>query len=124
MHTKLKSAAISVVVTLFTLGAAICHAQMVGNYRTVSNNDQTVVNAANFAVETQNQKMKNDALELVGIERAERQLVAGSNYQMCLTLIEKGRTQQATATVYQNLQNQFSLTSWTAGKCSEQNTRD
>ena len=124
MQKNVFTAAIVFAFISLTIGAAICPAQMVGNYRTVSNNDQTVVNAANFAIDAQNKKMKNDALELVGIERAERQIVAGSNYQMCLTLIENGKTQQATATVYQNPINQFSLTSWVAGKCSDKNARD
>ena len=90
----------------------------VGGYRETSKTDETVVAAANFAVASHNEKLKGASLELTSIERAERQIVAGSNYRICLALKSNERLQQATAIVYLNLQNKFSLSNWANGNCA------
>lgn len=99
--------------------ALVCSAQAgkaVGGYREVSKTDKEVVAAADFAVKTQSEK--DTPFELVSIERAEKQIVSGSNYQLCLAVNAQNGQQQASAVVYQNLQNEFSLTSWKFEKCS------
>lgn len=102
---------------MITFGTTICVAQpRVGGYSETSKTDKTVVEAATFAVETQAQK--DDTLELVSIERAERQIVAGSNYRLCLAVKSNGKAEQASTTVYLDLQNEFSLSEWKAGKCA------
>ena len=69
----------------FTFAVSISQAQMmVGNYREASKTDETVVSAANFAVKKQSEKPQNASLKLVAIEKAEKQVVAGMNYRMCL----------------------------------------
>lgn len=95
---------------------SFCQAQIVGGYNEISKTDETVVAAANFAVQTQARKAAS--LKLVSIVEAKRQIVAGSNYQMCLVVKRENKRQEAVAVIYQNLQNEFKLTSWTSGKCS------
>lgn len=117
---NLKIAAVFAAFLLFTASAAVCQAQtMVGNYREASKTDKAVVSAAAFAVKTENSYRKGNLLELLAVERAERQTVAGANYRLCLSVKEGDTNRQATAIVYQNLKNEMSLTSWTPGKCSE-----
>lgn len=94
----------------------LCRAQLVGGYSEVSKTDAAVVGAAKFAVKTQ--AKKDVSLKLVSIERAERQVVAGANYRLCLAINSNKKRREATAVIYQNLQNKFSPTSWTAGKCA------
>ena len=99
--------------------ALVCFAQpgrAAGGYREISKTDKDVLAAADFAVKTQSEE--NDSIELISIERAEKQIVAGSNYKLCLAVNSQEEQQEATAVVHQNLQNEFSLSSWTAGKCS------
>ena len=112
-------------IAIFTISATICSAQagkMVGGYSKISNADETAAQAAAFAVETQAQK--DDTLELISVENAERQVVAGSNYRLCLAIKSGEKSSQASAVVYLNLQNKFSLTSWKAGTCSETKTEE
>ena len=95
----------------------------VGGYKTVSVEDATVVEAAEFAVGEHSQK--NDvSLELVRIEKAERQIVQGANYRLCIevkaTEQEDGdETQFVLAVVYQNLKREFSLTDWKPDGCGK-----
>lgn len=98
------------------IAPSLCQAQIVGGYSEVSKTDKTVVATAIFAVKTQ--VKKDVSLKLISIERAERQVVAGANYRLCMAVNSKNKRREATAVVYQNLQNKFSLTSWTAGKCA------
>ena len=101
------------------VGAAVCPAQqMVCNYRAAAKTDKTVVGAANFAVKARGEAQKTPALKLVAVERAERQVVAGTNYRLCLSVKSGSANAQATAVVYQNLQNQFELSEWTNGNCA------
>ncbi|MBC7798958.1 MAG: hypothetical protein H7Z37_18970 [Pyrinomonadaceae bacterium] len=110
-------AAMFVAFGVITFCATDCRAQMmVGGYRETSKTDEYVVNAANFAVETQS--AKDASLKLISVEKAERQIVAGSNYRMCLAVDSNGKPQQATAIVYVNLKNEYSLSNWTDGNCS------
>lgn len=100
------------------IGAAVCPAQqMVGNYRAAAKNEETVVSAANFAVKTRGATEKS-ALKLIAVERAEQQVVAGMNYRLCLSVKSGGKTEQATAVVYHNLQNEFELSEWRNGNCA------
>ena len=117
MKTNLILAAAFVAFCILLVSPSFCPAQMiVGGYKEISKTDETAVAAANFAVKTQAQK--DASLKLVSIETIKRQIVAGSNYQMCLVVNSGNKQQQATAMVYHNLQNQFQLTSWTPGNCS------
>lgn len=111
-----KLTAATIVFVAFCLAPSVCRAQIAGGYSDVSKTDKTVVAAANFAVKTQSRK--TPSLNLVSIAAAQRQIVAGSNYQLCLVVNQGKKRQEAVAVIYRNLQNQFKLTSWTPGKCS------
>jgi hypothetical protein len=120
MKNKIKQ--ISAATTAFAafcvlfLAPSLCQAQIAGGYQEISKIDETAVATANFAVRTR--AKKDVSLKLISIERAERQVVAGANYRLCLAVKSNNKRREATAVVYQNLQNKFSLTSWTDGKCA------
>lgn len=111
------SAAAAIIFAAFSLSPVLCQVQpMTGGYSAVSKTDQAVTQAADFAVKAQSKK--GTAVKLISIATAQRQIVAGSNYQMCLVVSKSNKRQEAMAVVYENLKNQFKLTSWTPGKCS------
>jgi Aspartic acid proteinase inhibitor len=98
---------------LFTLSAQ----QIVGNYRKISKSDTEVVAAAKFAVKQEKRKKGNSGLALISVERAASQVVAGRNYKICMKVKMNGKTENATAVVFLNLKDKFSLTSWNKGIC-------
>lgn len=121
MKKSLKVAALCAAYGLLTIGAAVCPAQtdpIAGGYGEASPRDAKVIEAANFAVAAENKAQKKELLKLVEIRRAEQQVVAGLNFRLCLAVSSNGTPQEAGAVVYLNLKNQFSLSSWTAGKCA------
>jgi len=91
-------------------------AQIAGGYSEASKTDPEVLSAARFAIKQERRKLGRH-LSLISIERAEVQVVAGLNYRLCLKLKIKGKTQEATAVVYKNLKQKYSLSSWDAGGC-------
>lgn len=123
MKNSLRIAALLVAFGAATSGALICSAQpgkIVGGYREVAKTDETVVYSANFAIKTQAQK--DASLKLISIAGAERQIVAGSNYRLCLVVNSENKPEEIKAVVYQSLQNEFSLTSWESEKCAPKET--
>lgn len=95
-----------------------------GGYSTVETTDLEVVTAANFAVKAQAKKQRAK-IKLVNVVRAEQQVVAGRNYQMCLQVevLEKGRKtavpQTVQTVVFLNLKQKRSLTSWAIAACAD-----
>lgn len=98
-------------------------AQRVGGYKTASVSARNVVAAAEFAVSDHSEK-NEVSLEIVSIEKAETQVVAGTNYRLCIQVkvVEEGNddTQFVEAVVYQNLKRKYKLTSWKPDACGEQ----
>jgi hypothetical protein len=90
--------------------------RMVGGYSSAETSDAGVKSAAQFAVGEQSTETGR-SLDLVRIIRAERQVVAGLNYRLCLEVSEAGARKQALAIVYRNPAQQMSLTSWQSGSC-------
>lgn len=95
---------------------------ILGGYKEVDVSDAGVQEAAEFAVSDHSQK--NDvSLEIVSIEKAERQVVQGTNYRMCIEVkaTEEGNddTQFVLAVVYQNLKKEFALKSWKPDGCGK-----
>jgi peroxiredoxin len=86
-------------------------APMTGGYMTASVSDADVAAAAAFAVKKAKAK-KGVRYSLLAVERAEKQVVAGTNYKMCLNVKEGDKTENFTAVVFQNLKQKLSLTSW------------
>lgn len=125
MKKNLRIANIFAAVSLFVFGAVMCSAQMVGNFRPAEADSQDVKSAAAFAVKTENSKRTAAAaVELKSIRKAEAQVVAGMNYRLCLEVESKGKKEQATAVIYRNLQNKYSLTYWEIGTCADGETTE
>ena len=105
-------------------GFAQVDVPMVGGYAKVNVADRTVVAAANFAVKAQAKKQKS-VVKLIAVNNAASQVVAGMNYQICLSVETTDRktktavSQIVQAIVYQNLQNKLKLMSWTVAACAD-----
>jgi hypothetical protein len=124
---------LQVVIVLVALGVAfgsviISFGQgrpIVGGYKEVATDDPEVQAAAEFAVSEQKKKQDDDALTLVSIEHAERQVVAGTNYRLCLKVASGGDSdegaepQNVKVVVFKNLKQEYSLKSWDEENCSE-----
>jgi hypothetical protein len=98
---------------------------IVGGYKEVATDDPEVQAAAEFAVSEQKKKQDDDALSLVSIEHAERQVVAGTNFRLCLKVgaggdsDEGAEPQNVKVVVFKNLKQEYSLKSWDEENCSE-----
>jgi cystatin-C len=98
-------------------------AQKVGGYKTIAKTDAGARAAAEFAVDAQAER-KNLNIELVSIEKAESQVVAGTNYRLCLKITTSGAEDEADVTitvrviVFRNLKGVYSLTSWMEEDCA------
>lgn len=109
---------ISALAVVFTFASA-GFAQMVGGYKVVSKTDAGAVAAANFAVEAQSEKTGSEFL-LEEIIKAERQVVQGSNYRLCLEVSANGSdTYYVQAVVYVDLKNNRRLSSWANSTCGD-----
>jgi hypothetical protein len=88
-----------------------------------------VAAAAEFAVKEQGRKQENK-INLLSVERAERQVVAGTNYRMCLKVEIEDEEQNVDATqevkvvVFRSLKNEYSLKSWDEADCSDNEDDD
>lgn len=86
-----------------------------GGYGEVKANDPAVVAAARFAVKSMAEKTKG--LRLIRVTSAGQQVVAGINYKVELLVSDrssgKAVRRTAEAVVYRNLDDEYSLTSWT-----------
>lgn len=113
---------------LFLLGLAMPAAAQiggpkVGGFSEVAVDDAEVVAAADFAVEKR-AKDANLDISLLEIGKAERQVVAGMNFRLCMkvTLRASGSNEAdevtwVQAVVYKNLQRVYKLSSWTTSDC-------
>jgi hypothetical protein len=84
---------------------------VVGSYQERPKDDPEVVAAARFAVGEEGRR-EGAPVSLVAINRAERQVVAGFNYRLRLSVKSKGEIRDVSAVVYQNLKSEYSLSSW------------
>ena len=98
---------------------------IVGGYKEVATDDPEVQAAAEFAVSEQKKKQDDAPLSLVSIEHAERQVVAGTNFRLCLKVAAGGDSdegaepQNVKVVVFKNLKQEYSLKSWDEENCSE-----
>lgn len=94
-----------------------------GGYKAVAVDDAGVTAAANFAVEKKGEEQEI-TISLESVEKAESQTVAGINYRLCLKVSstntdgEKSEVITVQVVVFRNLQNEYSLTSWSDEGCS------
>lgn len=92
---------------------------MVGGFSPAPKTDAMVVAAANFAAMAQSKKMDSQ-FEVGQIVKAERQVVAGMNYRICMQVnVEGDEPIMVSAVVYQDLKRNYSLSSWTATPCGK-----
>jgi aspartic proteinase inhibitor len=124
---------LQVVIILVALGVAFGCAMVsfgqgrpiVGGYKEVATDDPEVQAAAEFAVSEQKKKQDDAPLSLVSIEHAERQVVAGMNYRLCLKVKAADEddagveTQDVKVVVFKSLKKEYSLKSWDEEDCSE-----
>lgn len=94
--------------TSFSLSTTVYAETMAGGWTPVQNSSE-VNNVAQYAV---NQQPGGLVWKLVRINSAERQVVAGINTKMVLTVANGADTSCAKAVVYTDLQQQNHLTAW------------
>lgn len=82
----------------------------VGAYNPTTVDDESRL-AANFAVREQARR-ESRTLKLLAITRAEKQVVAGLNFRLMLTVQSGGRTREARAVVFRSLDRYQELVSW------------
>lgn len=105
------------------------HAQpeipVAGGYGAVETTAAEVIAAANFAVKKQ-AKMQRAKIKLAAVSRAERQIVAGTNYRLCLQIeiLEKNKKtavpQTVQIVVFRSLKQKYELTSWAIAACADE----
>ncbi len=99
--------------------ASASFAQMVGGYKVISKSDAAAVAAADFAIETQSEKSEK-SYELTDLVKAERQVVQGSNYRLCMEVSADGSdTFYVQAVVYVDLKGNKKLSSWADSTCGD-----
>ena len=118
--------AVGFLVLAIALGTIAASAQRLGGYREIDKSDEGAAAAAEFAVKAESES-KEMTYKLVSIEHAESQVVAGTNYRLCLKVgyhkqdDDVDTTEFVRVVVNRNLQNQHSLTSWTEENCGSDN---
>lgn len=104
--------------------AGAATAQKVGGYKEISKSDAGARAAAEFAVEAQAKK-KNATIELDDVLHAESQVVAGTNYRLCVKITTSGEKDEADVVitvkvvVFRNLKRAYSLKSWAEEDCGD-----
>jgi hypothetical protein len=85
-------------------------AQIPGGFSEQAKTDESAIAAAKFAVNAHDPK-----LQFKAIEKVESQVVAGTNYRITLTVIDKDKTRRADVVVWHKLgrPRTYELTSWT-----------
>lgn len=94
---------------------------IVGGYKVAPTDDPEVVAAAEFAASAQGEKEEGTTIKLLSVEKAERQVVAGINYRLCLRvgIGDDPEDVDVKVVVFRSLQKQYSLKSWDVETCSE-----
>ena len=96
-----------------------------GGYKAAKTDDARVVAAANFAVDKRVEtNTEQEGLTLASIDKAETQVVAGTNFRLCLTVSIEDESQQIETIVFQDLKQNFSLKSWTVKDCAEKEAKN
>ncbi|MDX6696428.1 MAG: hypothetical protein QOF02_4031 [Blastocatellia bacterium] len=116
--------ALSIAFGSLTIVGAQQRPPIVGGYKAVEADNLEVVAAAEFAVGAQEKKLESE-VKLVSVEHAERQVVAGMNYRLCLKVeIEDKENntevrQEVKVVIFRSLKNEYSLKSWEEEECGE-----
>ncbi len=90
---------------------------VLGGYKVIENTDAGATDAAAFAIKAQSEQTEMEFV-LGEIVKAERQVVAGSNYRLCMDVSANGQDgSYVQAVVYVDLKQNYKLTSWAASDC-------
>ena len=106
-------------------GISAANAQRVGGYQEISKTDSDAQAAAEFAVSSQAETTSKE-MSLVEVVKAERQIVAGSNYRMCMQVNSEGAEGQDSVAitvqvvVYVDLKGNRKLSSWVISDCGDE----
>lgn len=93
-------------------------ATVVGGYQPIAPVHADVQKALQVALN--DQKSKNRAaVRLLTVLTAERQVSAGENFRLCLSLDRLGRTDTARVVVHRNPKNRWSVSLWAWGACGK-----
>ncbi len=98
---------------------------IIGGYSTAEVTDAEVISSANFAVKAQAKKQRAK-IKIVAVSRAEKQIVAGTNYRLCLQVetLENGNKtavpQTVLTIVFRSLKQKYQLTSWAVAACADE----
>lgn len=92
---------------------------ILGGYKVVSTDGEGVVAAADFAIKAQSEKDEME-YELGGIAKAEQQVVAGTNYRLCMDVSANGEDgMYVQVVVNQDLKANYKILSWAASTCGD-----
>lgn len=121
MKTNLKLAVALAALTVIIGAASAASAQIkTGGYKQIDKTDAGAVAAAGFAINAQSEKT-NMQFELHELVKAERQVVAGTNYRLCMQVSADGdESFFVLAVVYLDLKKNYKLTSWADSDCGDQ----
>ena len=86
-----------------------------GGYRDADPTSPEVITAAKFAIATHN--FNALGVELIFIKSVQLQIVAGFNYQLCLSVRQKSEPYFVTVVVYENLDQKLELSQWNKTPC-------
>ena len=117
MRNNLRITLISAGCGLILLCVASGFAQIkVGGYKNVPTDDETVIDAAEFAANAQSDRVSRK-IDIETIAKAERQTVAGANYRICMEVAvgeenEEPSAQFVRAIIFYSLKKEFTLKSW------------
>lgn len=89
-----------------------------GRYSPVDTADADVRVAAEYAVSEQRARAGTHVV-LRRIAGAERQVVAGLNFRLCLEVTVADARAEVQVIVYRNLQQRFSLVQWSSAQCAK-----
>jgi len=92
-------------------GSKAISAPLVGGYSSADATSDDVKAAAEFAVREQ-AGHESEPLALVTVSKAEKQVVAGLNYRLALTVTKGKKSLEAKVVVYHALDSHYQLTSW------------
>lgn len=98
------------------VGASAAQGRVLGGFRDCPTDDEEVLAAANAAV-TQQSAQTDQTITLVSVDKARRQVVAGTNYDLCLTVEIEGESTSVSVQVYTDPQQERTLKGWTVKDC-------
>ncbi len=97
-------------------GASTGQGRVLGGYKDCPTDDEEVLAAANAAV-TQQSAQTDQTITLVSVDKARRQVVAGTNYDLCLTVEIEGESTSVSVQVFTSLQRERTLKGWAVKDC-------